>query len=455
MTEKNDSYYFNSRPGFANARGMTESGMVGGAVEHLVERAPPVQVDSGAKESAPDDRRNNMPTTLGMGSSFSDAMQQYFGGDASTQQEIMSKVESLIHQHNVSLAQQEKEKTENTDNLPGLSVNNPLESTVIAKNGPLPQGMVPESVTTTMPGQKKKRQRARAKPQDGTRERQTSTYRGVTRHSRSGRYEAHIWVKELRRQVYLGGYEHEEHAAEAYDIAALKSKGRTTKINFDISKYEDLLDCIDRMTMDELVMAIRRQSQGFSRGTSTFRGVTRHPTGRWEARIGIPGSKHVYLGLFTEEIGAARAYDKSLVRLRGKGASTNFSLGDYREELCDFHRLQSKILQGDPRVMEITSNQKHYEAWLKHGSMAHPVLLNDDDNAAHTKSLVEEDLNMVKRMIDQNGSTPSHAWFDGNGLLAGIESNEMLTRQHHTSDPSVGPALEALKRAAQSTHHAT
>lgn len=30
----------------------------------------------------------------------------------------------------------------------------------------------------------------------------------------------------------------------------------------------------------------RRQSQGFSRGTSSYRGVTHHPSGRWEARIG-------------------------------------------------------------------------------------------------------------------------------------------------------------------------
>jgi AP2-like factor (euAP2 lineage) len=40
----------------------------------------------------------------------------------------------------------------------------------------------------------------------------------------------------MGRQVYLGGYECEEHAAEAYDIAALKSKGRGTKINFDLAK---------------------------------------------------------------------------------------------------------------------------------------------------------------------------------------------------------------------------
>ncbi len=51
------------------------------------------------------------------------------------------------------------------------------------------------------------------------------------------RWEAHIWVKELGRQVYLGGYEHEEHAAEAYDVAALKCKGFRVKTNFDADRY--------------------------------------------------------------------------------------------------------------------------------------------------------------------------------------------------------------------------
>lgn len=31
------------------------------------------------------------------------------------------------------------------------------------------------------------------------------------------------------------------------------------------------------------------------------RGVTAHPSGRWESRIGVPGSKHIYLGLFEQE----------------------------------------------------------------------------------------------------------------------------------------------------------
>lgn len=35
-------------------------------------------------------------------------------------------------------------------------------------------------------------------------------------------------MKEIGRQVYLGGYVEEEHAAEAYDVAALKCKVRWT-----------------------------------------------------------------------------------------------------------------------------------------------------------------------------------------------------------------------------------
>ena len=52
-----------------------------------------------------------------------------------------------------------------------------------------------------------------------------------------------------------------------------------------------------------------------------------------EARIGLPGSKHIYLGLFDEEAAAARAYDRALVRLRGGGAATNFSVSGYAAEL--------------------------------------------------------------------------------------------------------------------------
>lgn len=68
--------------------------------------------------------------------------------------------------------------------------------------------------------------------------------------------------------------------------------------------------------------------------------MTAHPSGRWESRIGIPGSKHIYLGLFEDEPSAARAYDAALVRIRGTGAATNFALADYRLELAEYHQMQ-------------------------------------------------------------------------------------------------------------------
>ena len=52
----------------------------------------------------------------------------------------------------------------------------------------------------------------------------------------------------------------------------------------------------------ELVLYLRRHSKGFSRGSSNFRGVTRHRGGRWEARIGqLVGKKYRYLGLYDTE----------------------------------------------------------------------------------------------------------------------------------------------------------
>ncbi|KAF5810043.1 putative transcription factor AP2-EREBP family [Helianthus annuus] len=164
----------------------------------------------------------------------------------------------------------------------------------------------------------------------------TSIYRGVTRHRWTGRYEAHLWDNSCRREGQVrkgrqGGYDKEDKAARAYDLAALKYWGTTTTTNFPISNYETEIEEMKNMTRQEYVASLRRKSSGFSRGASIYRGVTRHHQhGRWQARIGrVAGNKDLYLGTFGTQEEAAEAYDIAAIKFRGLNAVTNFEINRY------------------------------------------------------------------------------------------------------------------------------
>ncbi|GAB4854900.1 hypothetical protein Ancab_023487 [Ancistrocladus abbreviatus] len=178
-----------------------------------------------------------------------------------------------------------------------------------------------QSELTTFPQQQQQQQQQQQKQQvrrsrRGPRSR-SSQYRGVTFYRRTGRWESHIW--DCGKQVYLGGFDTAHAAARAYDRAALKFRGVDADINFKISDYEEDMKQMKNLTKEEFVHILRRQSNGFSRGSSRYRGVTLHKCGRWEARIG--------------QFVGKKAYDKAAIQYNGREAVTNFEPGNYEREI--------------------------------------------------------------------------------------------------------------------------
>ncbi|WOK92127.1 AP2-like ethylene-responsive transcription factor [Canna indica] len=246
----------------------------------------------------------------------------------------------------------------------------------------------------------------------------SSAFRGVTRHRWTGRYEAHLWDKNVwnesqnkkGKQVYLGAYDDEEAAARAYDLAALKFWGTEAVLNFPLSMYEEELKKMEDQSKEEYIGSLRRKSSGFSRGVSKYRGVARHHhNGRWEARIGrVFGNKYLYLGTYATQEEAATAYDIAAIEYRGLNAVTNFDISRYIDWLrpgAEGHSASS----GSSSVLRST-----------------PTNLHDDDLQQQTNSSNAGDISKFPAAEHEAVATPS-----AHGLL--FQSSKFKEMLENTS----------------------
>eukprot|EP00891_Asterochloris_glomerata_P006766 jgi/Astpho2/6766/Aster-07212 len=105
----------------------------------------------------------------------------------------------------------------------------------------------------------------------------SSTYKGVTKHKDTGKYEAHLWDNKVIRtgqldangrrkgkQVYLGSFKCEKLAARVYDIAARVFLGPNTFLNFDAADYEDINKELAGISKHDLAVLLKKNCHTFT-----------------------------------------------------------------------------------------------------------------------------------------------------------------------------------------------
>ena len=141
----------------------------------------------------------------------------------------------------------------------------------------------------------------------------TTGYKGVRVSTGTNRWGAVVSIN--RKNIRVGTYDSPEEAAHMYDMLALKLQGDFACTNFPKETYS--LDKIEEAYLEALKVCSCNNKSG-------YRGVSKHKrNGTWVSAICI-NRKTIYLGSFSTEVEAAKAYDKKALELLGDRAKLNF-----------------------------------------------------------------------------------------------------------------------------------
>lgn len=140
----------------------------------------------------------------------------------------------------------------------------------------------------------------------------SSKYKGVSWCKRSKRWLAQIQTK--GKHIHLGYFDLEEEAAEKYNKASLEIFGEQAYQNL-IGNYNG---------SEEVDLKQAKKHRRINGNTSKFRGVSLNSKmNRYVSSTTFKG-EYFYLGTFSNEIEAAKVYDKKAIELHGEKAVLNF-----------------------------------------------------------------------------------------------------------------------------------
>lgn len=137
----------------------------------------------------------------------------------------------------------------------------------------------------------------------------SSKYKGVSWDKRHQKWKAKIRYN--NKIIHLGSYDDEETPARVYDVFAIKYHGEYARLNFP-DDVEKSIETYNNLPVKQT--------------TSVYRGVSWDKRDkRWIVHIYV-NRKQIHVGSFTDELEAAKAYDRAAIQYGCNLDRLNFTL---------------------------------------------------------------------------------------------------------------------------------